>query len=394
MTRRVVDVELGVLGLEPLDAPGDDRSGFSRPIWTGPRGGEDSSETDVSRLSHLLEGRFQRGASTHDGASEMACDDPDALALAAVDGAGSVVAARGITSQASALTRALGDWCLAGGTRAGFAEQVADWRAQGFERLLCFDPVHLKPETDHAIVLGPRFLALSDAELDGLLDVLNPWLADDGMQAVRIGRQTYLLARLRPDGIGPANAALQRGGAPLACLLNRNAGVFLNEERSDPIMRQWLTELQMWLYPQPLNDRRAAHGQPILSSFWPHGLSALSDQRPSPPAEERLILTDSPAVIAERDASAWQTDEVTVAGEAVRAGRPVRVLLTEGAWCRLEGDVGGFQQELARIDAWLERLEIEYPGVRVRLDDGHGGVWQPESGWKRAWRRLLQRVGR
>ncbi|MCL7751331.1 hypothetical protein LV475_06940 [Guyparkeria hydrothermalis] len=390
MTRRVVDVELTVLGLEPLDAPGDDQSGFSRPIWTGPS----VSETDVSRLAQLLDGRFQRGASTDDGSPEEACDDPDALALAAVDGAASVAAPRGITSPGYALARALGDWCLTGGTRAGFAEQVADWRAQGFERLLCFDPVHLKPETDHAIVLGARFLALSDAELDGLLDVLNPWLADDGMQAVRIGRQTYLLAQLRPDGIGPANAALQRGGAPLACLLNRNAGVFLNEERSDPLLRQWLTELQMWLYPQPLNDRRAAHGQPILSSFWPHGLSALTDGMPSPSAGERLILTDSPAVMAECDASVWQADEMGAAGEAIRAGRPVRVLLTEAAWCRLEGDVGGFQQELARIDAWLERLQTECPDVVVRLDDGQGGVWQPESGWKRTWRRLLQRVGR
>ncbi|WP_125198730.1 hypothetical protein [Guyparkeria sp. SCN-R1] len=394
MTRRVVDVELGVLGLEPLDAPGDDQSGFSRPIWTWPRGGEEGSETDVSPLAHLLDGRFQRGASTDEGSPEVACDDPDALALAAVDGAASVAAPLGTRSPVNALARALGDWCLSGGTRAGFAEQVAGWRAQGFERLLCFDPVHLKPETDHAIVLGPRFLALSEAELDGLLDDLNPWLADDGMQAVRIGRQTYLLAQLRPDGIGPANADLQRGGAPLACLLNRNAGVFLNEERSDPVLRQWLTELQMWLYPQPLNDRRAAQGQPILSSFWPHGLSALSDEMPSPPAGERLILTDSPAVIAECDASVWQGDEVGAASEAIRAGRPVRVLLTEAAWCRLEGDVGGFQQELARIDAWLERLETECPGVRVRLDDGQGGVWQPESGWKRTWRRLLQRVGR
>ncbi|WP_410473552.1 hypothetical protein [Guyparkeria sp. TX1] len=390
MTRRVVDVELGVLGLEPLDAPGDDQSGFSRPIWTWPKGGLEGSETDVSRLAHLLDGRFQRGASTDDGSPEVVCDDPDTLALAAVEGA----APSGITSPGYALARALGDWCLSGGTRAGFTEQAADWRTQGFARLLCFDPVHLKPETDHAIVLGPRFLALSEAELDGLLDDLSPWLADDGMQAVRIGRQLYLLAQLRPDGIGPANAAFHRGGAPLACLLNRNAGVFLNEERSDPVLRQWLTELQMWLYPHPLNDRRAAQGQPILSSFWPHGLSALSDEIPSPSAGERLVLTDSPAVVAECDASVWQGDEVGAASEAIRAGRPVRVLLTEAAWCRLEGDVGGFQQELARIDAWLERLETEWPGVRVRLDDGQGGVWHPESSLKRAWRRLLQRVGR
>ena len=393
MTRRVVDVELGVLGLEPIDAPGDDRSGFSRPVWTWPADDSAEQETGERPLAHLLGGRFDRVAATADALHEITCDDPDALALAAVHSAARDESAPAISAQGHATARALGDWRLAGGTRSGFAEQVAAWRERGFERLLCFDPVHLKPETDHAITLGPRFLALTEAELDGLLAELNPWLAEDGMQAVRLGRQPYLLAESRVDGIGPANAALQRSGAPLACLLNRNAAVFLDEERSDPVLRQWLTELQMWLYPQRLNDRRAAQGQPILSSFWPHGMSALSDGLPSPLVDERLILTDSPAVLAGCEASVWRADEMA-ANEAIRAGRPVRVLLTEAAWCRLEGDVGGFQQELARIDAWLERLQAECPGMRVRLDDGQGGAWQPASALKRAWRRLLSRVGR
>ncbi|WP_322522330.1 hypothetical protein SR882_05505 [Guyparkeria halophila] len=394
MTRRVVDVELAVLGLEPIDAPGDDRSGFSRPVWTWPTGGAAGQATGERPLAHLLAGRFQRVAAADDAVHEITCDDPDVLALVAVHRAARDESASASSAHGYATARALGDWCLAGGTRSGFAEQVEAWRERGFERLLCFDPVHLKPETDHAITLGPRFLGLTEAELDGLLAELNPWLAEDGMRAVRLGRQPYLLAESRVDGVGPANAALQRSGAPLACLLNRNAGVFLDEERSDPVLRQWLTELQMWLYPQPLNDRRAAQGQPILSSFWPHGLSALSNGLPSPQVDQRQILTDSPAVLAACEATVWQADEMDAAREAIRAGRCVRVLLTEAAWCRLEGDVGGFQQELAGIDAWLERLQSEHPGLRVRLDDGQGGVWQPASALKRAWRRLLNRVGR
>lgn len=389
MRRQVVDLKLGLLGLDPLDGAGDDRSGFSHPVWTWPREGFENREAGDRPLVRLLRGRFQRGSSPADGPDEVACDDPDALALAAVNEA----APADTPVAGTGLVRALGDWRLSGGTRAGFVEQVTAWRQQGFERLLCFDPVHLKPETDHAITLGPRFLALTEAELEGLLDQLNPWLAEDGMQAVRLGHQLYLLAESRPGGIGPANPAFRRGGAPLACLLNRNAGVFLDEERSDPVLRQWLTELQMWLYPQSLNDRRAAQGQPILSSFWPHGLSTL-DELPSPRAEQRLILTDSPAVLAQIDASVWQADVVSTASEAVTAGRSVRVLLTEAAWCRLEGDLGGFQQELARIDAWLDRLESDSPGARIRLDDGRGGVWQPESAFQRAWRHLRQRVGR
>ncbi len=386
MTGRDADLRLGVLGLDPLDAPGDDQSGFSAPVWTWPRDAMAQPPRADQPLARLLAGRFQPGPAGDDG-GEMACDDPDALAAHRF--------ASGPTADGiDGLTRALGDWRLAGGTRDAFARQVADWRGQGFARLLCFDPVHMKPETDHAITLGPRFLGLTEAELDGLLVEINPWLADDGMQAVRIGRQTYLLAESRPGGIGPANPQLQRAGAPLACLLNRNAGVFIDEERSDPVLRQWLTELQMWLYPQPLNDQRAARGQPILSSFWPHGLSELDRDLPSPAPEPERVLSDSPALLALADADAWQTDSIDATVEAIAAGRPVRVLLTEAAWCRLEGDLGGFQRELAGIDAWLARLEARSAGVRVTLDDGRGGTWRRESGVKRAWRQLRARLGR
>ena len=226
------------------------------------------------------------------------------------------------------------------------------------------------------------------------------------MHALRLGRHVYLLAEARPGGIGPANAALQRAGAPLACLLNRNAGVFIDEERSEPVLRQWLTELQMWLYPRPLNDERAARGQPILSSFWPHGLSELDRNLPSPSTGASLTLSDSPAVLAlggseasadaDADAgvNAWQADSVETTLAAIDAGRPVRVLLTEAAWCRLEGDLGGFQAELVRIDDWLARLYAQRPTVDVGLDDGHGGRWQPESALRRLWRTVRRRLGR
>ncbi len=387
MTRQDVDLQLGILGLEPLDAAADEQSGFSHPVWTWPQEPAGGGESPDHPLARCLDGRFEPGPSAGEAENEVVCDDPDALAVAAL-----ATVSDATPPPVNALSRALGDWRLAGGTRDGFAVQVADWRRQGFARLLCLDPVHLKPETDHAITFGPRFLALSEEELVGLLEGINPWLAQDGMQAVRIGRQTYLLAESRVDGVGPASAAFHRAGAPLACLLNRNAGVFIDEERSDPVLRQWLTELQMWLYPQPLNDARAARGQPIISSFWPHGLSALDNALPDPASLPARVLSDSPAVLASTDAGIWQPDAVGEAVEAIAAGRPVRVLLTEPAWCRLEGDLGGFQQELARIDDWLARLQEQRPDVSVRLDDGRGGRWLPESGLGRLWRQLRRRL--
>jgi len=369
---------LELFGLEPREARATADSGFSSPTWTWPEGLEGEGALD-----RLLAGRFVAPTSVRDAEPDCREDDPDRQALVALGD--------DTRDEVDALTRAMGDWLLDGGSRDGFAERIAGWRAEGFDRLLCFDPVHLKAETDHAITLGPRFLGLEDEELDQLLAGMNTWLAGDGMRAERIGRQVYLLARLSADGVGPAADTLARAGAPLACLLNRNAGVFLDESHSEPVLRQWLTEVQMWLYPQALNDERAAGGRPILNSFWPHGMSALSDGPPAAAPSEPLIVSDSPAVLARHEAISWSPEAIEDVSEAIAARRPVRLLLTEGAWCRLEGDLGGFREELGRIDAWLADLQARRPRLAVRLGDGQGGVWRAESSLVRAWRALLGR---
>jgi hypothetical protein len=363
-------LDIAVLGLEPSGA----RTQAGRPTWSWPEG-----LASRGALPELLAGRFEPGGAAVHEIEDCQRDDPDRRALAALD----------LDEETGALERALGDWRLAGGDRSAFAQLVAKWREQGYERLLAFDPVHLKAETDHAITFGPRFLDLDAGDFDALLADLDHWLAADGMHVERMGNQVYLVAERREDGAGPAAAVLSRSGAPLACLLNRNAGVFIDETRSDPVLRQWLTELQMWLYPQPMNDRRAARGQPILSSFWPHGMNELADGLPESRDLDALVVSDSPAVLARVPASlAWTPASVEPVLEALRAGRAVRVVLTEPAWCRLEGDLGGFQAELARIDAWLAEVMTAVPERKVALSDGEGGRWRRRSPWRRIRARL------
>jgi len=359
---------LSVLGLE--SGGGD----AGQPAWTWPSG-----LASRGALPALLGGRFEPGHAGDHGIENCHRDDPDRRALRAT----------GLAEETDALERALGDWRLAGGDRDGFARRLAEWRERGYQRIAAFDPVHLKAETDHAITFGPRFLDLETDDLDELLDSMNAWLVADGMRAERIGTQVYLLAERRDDGVGPAAASLARAGAPLACLLNRNAGVFIDEQRSEPVLRQWLTELQMWLYPQPLNDRRAAQGQPILSSFWPHGLCALPAELTEGHSPDGLLLTDSPAVLARVEAAKpWAATDTAPVVDGLRAGKTVQVVLTETGWCRLEGDLGGFQQMLQHIDAWLADVREAVPRVSIELDDGQGGRWRPRP----AWQRLLARL--
>ena len=373
-------LELHVLGLEPRDGRPDADSGFSSPTWTWP-----SSDAEAGQpLPRLLAGHYVAPPGNAEAAeNDCRLDDPDRQALALLESKP--------PAEIDAITRALGDWRLDGGTRAAFRERVGQWQAAGFTRLLCFDPVHLKAETDHAITLGPRFLGLDAETLDSLLDELNGWLAADGMRVERIGRQLYLLARATAGGVGPAHVDLTRAGAPLACLLNRNAGVFLDERHSEPLLRQWLTEVQMWLYPQPFNDQRAARGEPILNSFWPHGMVELSKGLPAERAETALIISDSPAVLARHDAIVWHGASVEQVARSLESRRSVRVVLTETAWCRLEGDLGGFQRELAGIDAWLSRLLDRTPGLSITLEDGRGGQWQKPGVLARWGRRIAAR---
>jgi len=361
-------LNLSVLGLEPAGA----ETGQPARSWP-------SGLASRGALPALLDGRFEPGSVGDHGIEDCHRDDPDRRALGAA----------GLVEATDALERALGDWRLAGGDRAGFARRLVEWRERGFERIAAFDPVHLKAETDHAITFGPRFLDLAADDLDALLSSMNAWLAADGMHAERIGTQVYLLAERRDDGVGPAAASLSQAGAPLACLLNRNAGVFIDEQRSEPVLRQWLTELQMWLYPQPLNDRRAAQGQPILSSFWPHGLCALPAELTEGHSPDGLLLTDSPAVLARVEAAKpWAATDTAPVVDGLRAGKTVQVVLTETGWCRLEGDLGGFQQMLQHIDAWLADVREAVPRVSIELDDGQGGRWRPRP----AWQRLLARL--
>ncbi|MCL7743668.1 hypothetical protein LV476_01715 [Guyparkeria hydrothermalis] len=370
------EIDLYVLGLQPRDARPDNGSGFSTPTWTWP----DVEGSTERPLARLLAGRHMGPVAGQPREADCHDDDPDRQALTVLEAQP--------PAEVDALSRALGDWRLGGGTRNGFAEHVRQWREDGFARVLCFDPVHLKAETDHAITLGPRFLGLTTEELDDLLGELNAWLAHDGMRVDRIGRQLYLLARVSEAGVGPANVGLSRSGAPLACLLNRNAGVFLDEHHSEPLLRQWLTEVQMWLYPQSLNDERAAHGQPTLNSFWPHGMTELTDCPAYEESEAALIISDSPAVLARHDSLAFGEAPVELVREALAAGRQPRVVLTEAAWCRLEGDLGGFQRELVRIDEWLSALQECAPELSVSLRDGQGGEWRREGLLGRLWQRM------
>lgn len=261
-------------------------------------------------------------------------------------------------------------------------------------------PVHLQAGTDHAVVMGARYLHLNAAEWQQLSDELNAWLANDGLSLLTAasGRQ-YLIYTA---------AAIARIGShdlpALGCALNRNAQPLLagTELRG---LRRWLTEAQMWLYAHPTNARRAAQGQAEINSLWVWGRSTCPPQTPgsdspsaaptrraTPPASAQdnppLIYTDSAALAGALSASQPATDVLLsqsslpqladLPARVLASQQPLHLVWSEPAWCYLEGDVEGWQRAMQAVDEFVQALSARsQTPLRLTLDNGAGLHWPP-----------------
>jgi hypothetical protein len=263
-------------------------------------------------------------------------------------------------------------------------------------------PVHLQAGTDHAVVMGARYLHLNLAEWLQLSDELNAWLANDGLSLLTAasGRQYLIYTTAAVTRIGNHDLPA------LGCALNRNAQPLLagTELRG---LRRWLTEAQMWLYAHPINARRAAQGQAEINSLWLWGRSLCPPQTPdddspsttpdrqaatpsaSPKGNPPLIYTDSAALAGALSASHPATDVLLsqsslpkladLPARVLAGQQPLHLVWSEPAWCYLEGDVEGWQRAMQAVDEFLQALSAHsQTPLRLTLDNGAGLYWPPK----------------
>lgn len=370
-------LHLTILGLDPehqLDRrPAGNDPLAGDPLWVW------QPDENEPRVRHPLAQRLQDGRVRQDKAPRATtpdCMDPDLLALNSLGFAGDA------ESVPIAALRWLGDLRLG-----ALAPDVPPDLSTASSSLICaFDPVHLKAETDHALVFGSRLLCLSAAERDRLFDDLDAWLREDGLRLVRsTGDRAYLVFD-EPEHPRLGTRTLP----PLACALNRNAEPLLTGDDALRPLRRWLTELQMWLHLHPVNEERARDGRPVVNSFWPYGRAPL-DQVPVQQAEDAgmRIWTDSPVVLGWRsDARAWP-DDFPVSDDLLSAAEDIHVVLTEPLWCWLEGDEQGWRDALDHIDGWLAHQLKRQPDLNWTLDDGLGRSWIALTGMRGFMHRLF-----
>ena len=155
-------------------------------------------------------------------------------------------------------------------------------------------PCHWQVGMDQVLMREPHALQLSDAESQALLQAMQPYLHEDGLQlrwhsALRWHAQGELLAELAP--------------ASLARVSGQNVRPWVMDGSLPGTLRRLQSEVQMLLYHHPVNEAREARGQLTVNSFWLHGAG-----RPSPAvAGDTVQCLDALSTPARQgDLAAWQ----------------------------------------------------------------------------------------
>ena len=233
-----------------------------------------------------------------------------------------------------------------------------------------FDPIHLKAETDHAIVLGRRFVQPSANECQQLASAMNAFVQQDGLTVWAEGNNVYLGAYSTADF-----AVDSLPLTPLSYALNRNAGAFIQPGQGGGQYQRLQTELQMLLYNHPVNEQRARQGQPEINAFWAHRASSLPARPVAQPAIAAGLVTDS-LLLQQYQADALA--ELSMLSDAQI------IAYTEPGWCRLEGDLAGFQQALTNLDQKLQDLQVP----KLVVTNTAGYCWRSPNRWQRWFQRL------
>ncbi len=153
-------------------------------------------------------------------------------------------------------------------------------------------PCHWQVGMDTVLMHHPTGLALSEDESRALMDSVQPWMAEDGLQlrwhdALHWHASGPLLA-------SPTPASLERvsGG---------NIRPWLMQSHLPAALLRLQSEMQMLLYHHPVNEAREARGLPTVNSFWLHGAG-----NPQPSRSGVQAPADLSLAVHRGDLAAWR----------------------------------------------------------------------------------------
>lgn len=161
-------------------------------------------------------------------------------------------------------------------------------------------PCHWQIGMDQVVMADPEHLRLSDDESQQLLQAMQPFLQEDGLQvrwhsALLWHVQGELLANL-------PTASLDR-------VIGQNVKHWMPEHPAARPLQRLQSEMQMLLYNHPVNDARDARRQHTVNAFWLHGAGTLPAVTPSAAPSVSATVTVPDALRASAlhgDVQAWR----------------------------------------------------------------------------------------
>jgi hypothetical protein len=172
-------------------------------------------------------------------------------------------------------------------------------------------PCHWQVGMDQVVMADPEHLHLSDEESQHLLQAMQPFLQEDGLQVTWHSAwlwhaQGAMLADL-------PTASLDR-------VIGQNVKDWLPDHPAARPLQRLQSEMQMLLYNHPVNDARDARKQYTVNAFWLHGAGTLTDATPSTAPPKTVTVSDALRASAlhgdvQTWQQAWQQLDATVLAE-------------------------------------------------------------------------------
>ena len=124
------------------------------------------------------------------------------------------------------------------------------------------DPVHFKPDMDHAILLDNQQLNIQPSEAEALIESFNQHFLEDGLKLVSTHQSRWYLTSDEPLSLKTID---------IHDAVGRSVSHFLPKGEDELIWRRFLNEAQMLFHNHPVNQAREQSGQLTINSLWVWG---------------------------------------------------------------------------------------------------------------------------
>lgn len=127
-------------------------------------------------------------------------------------------------------------------------------------------PCHWQIGMDQVVMTDPAHLHLSDEESQQLLQAMQPFLKEDGLQVTwHSAMQWHAQGEMLADLPTPS----------LDRVIGQNVKDWMQDHPAARPLQRLQSEMQMLLYNHPVNDARDARRQYTVNAFWLHGAGTL-----------------------------------------------------------------------------------------------------------------------